>query len=230
MAALSSKGGPVQGLAAGAYVCLGVTDTGIGMDAETLRRCIEPFYTSKGIGKGTGLGLSMVHGLCAQSGGRLVMRSAPGEGTTAEMWLPAAAKTSAKAEHDEHDVVLASRGGTILLVDDDDLARESTAAMIAEFGYDAVQAGSGAEALEILRNGTRVNALVTDFLMPGMTGAQLGRQVRALNPQIPVLIITGYSRTEEIGDDFRRLTKPFRQIDLAEAIDAALVARKGATA
>ena len=221
------RAAPDSQLTPGDYVCIAVADTGMGMDAATLKRCIEPFYTSKGVGKGTGLGLSMVHGLCAQSGGRLVMRSAPGEGTTAEMWLPLSSSLPASPPQIEREPTPTDRRGTVLLVDDDELVRETTAAMIAEFGYRLVEAGSGEEALDVLRGGDPVDVLVTDYLMPGLTGAELARRTRALHPELPVLIVSGYSRTEEIGTEFARLNKPFRQIDLADRL-AELTSRAGA--
>ena len=207
-------------LAAGRYLCISVADEGKGMDEETLRRAAEPFYSTKGIGKGTGLGLSMVHGLAAQSGGALRIDSAVGKGTRAEIWLPA---TDARAGAGIAGTIappVLHGGGTILLVDDEELVRAGTAEMLEEFGYTVVQAASGAEALLILReNPARISAMVSDFLMPGMNGVSLAREARALVPDLPVLLITGYlNNVEGNAGGLPRLAKPFRQDDLATQV------------
>jgi signal transduction histidine kinase len=206
-----------EDLAAGDYIRVCVADDGEGMDEDTLRRAAEPFFSTKGLGRGTGLGLSMVHGLAAQSGGALRLESAPDKGTSAEIWLPLAesAADSGTAGAIGPDVV--HRGGTLLLVDDESLVRVGTAEMLEEFGYEVLQAGSGHEALILLREQRdRVRALVTDFLMPGMTGAALAKEARRIRPDLPVLLITGYlNSADALPDDLPRLAKPFRQADLA---------------
>ena len=205
-------------LAPGSYICLTVGDTGTGMDAETLRRCIEPFYTSKGIGEGTGLGLSMVHGMMGQLGGTLNILSVPGQGTTMALWFPC---SSEKAEEDSLEratVTPAMRRSTILLVDDEELVRESTADTLDRLGYDVVQANNGAQALELLAGPSVIDALVSDYLMPGMTGSELAELARRDRPELPVLLITGYTRLDEIGPELARLEKPFRQAELAARI------------
>ena len=206
-----------EDLYAGRYVRLCVADEGKGMDAETLRRAAEPFFSTKGVGKGTGLGLSMVHGLAAQSGGALRIFSEAGKGTRAEIWLPVAETCARAAAAGTTSEPVAHRGGTLLLVDDEELVRAGTAEMLEDFGYTVVQAGSGAEALLLLReNPARISALVTDFLMPGMTGAALAAEAREISPGLPVLLITGYLANPEPGaEDLPRLAKPFRQADLA---------------
>ena len=206
-------------LAPGDYVRLSVMDTGVGMDEATLRRAVEPFFSTKGIGKGTGLGLSMVHGLAAQLGGGLTLASAPGQGTTIDLWLPvgtapvtaedAPAPSTAKRSH-----------GQALLVDDEDLVRMSTADMLNDLGYEVTEAGSGEEALKLLGGGTRFDILMTDHLMPGMTGAELARAARALRPDLPILIVSGYAELDGLAPDLPRLTKPFRNAELAESLAA----------
>jgi PAS domain S-box-containing protein len=213
------------GLAPGTYVCLSVTDSGAGMDEQTLARATEPFFTTKGIGKGTGLGLSMVQGLAAQSGGQLVLRSQPGEGTTADIWLPAAIGWEEAAANQPatapdgaapHRIPL-----SVLAVDDDALVLAGTAAMLEELGHRVVLAYSGQKALEILRAHESVDLVVTDLAMPGMTGLQLAAAIRADRPSLPVLVATGYSETD--GDcDLPRVSKPFLPDDLARAIAACL--------
>ena len=205
-------------LGPGSYVCLMVSDTGSGMDAETVKRCVEPFYTSKGIGEGTGLGLSMVHGMMRQLGGALKIVSAPGEGTTMELWLSCSDEQIAMIDTEQAPSTVATRRSTILLVDDEELVRESTADMLDRLGYDVLQASGGASALKLLAGSTTIDALVTDYLMPGMTGRELAEQARRDRPDLPVLLITGYTRLDEIGPDLPRIEKPFRQADFAARV------------
>ena len=217
--------GRSNGLAPGAYVCVTVRDDGAGMDEQTLARAAEPFFTTKGHGKGTGLGLSMVQGLAAQSGGQLVLRSRPGHGTTAEIWLPAAAAPE--------DVVptqspAAPTGAapsrpslSVLAVDDDGLVLAGTASMLEELGHQVIMASSGQKALEILRDQHAVDLVITDFAMPGMTGLQLAAAIKADRPALPILVATGYSEVD--GDcAFPRVSKPFLPDDLARAIATCL--------
>jgi CheY-like chemotaxis protein len=172
----------------------------------------------------------MVHGLAAQSGGALRLSSKPGIGTTAEIWLPVAAAEVERIEpqniHDDVD----HPGGTILLVDDEELVRTGTAEMLEDVGYEVLQAGSGAEALVLLRKEAHtIDALVSDFLMPGMNGASLAHEARTIMPDLPVLLITGYSNAAEgLGPDLARLSKPFRQIELTSQV-AHLIKRRQAS-
>jgi PAS domain S-box-containing protein len=207
-------------LAAGRYVRITVSDNGAGMDEEVLQRATEPFFSTKGLGKGTGLGVSMVHGLAAQSGGALRLASKPGEGTRAEIWLPAAAAPEAVTLPPPPPPSVSHDGGTVLLVDDEDIVRTGTAEMLGDFGYTVLQAASGAEALAMLRaQGGEVDVLVTDFLMPGMNGAMLAQEAHQIHPELPVLLITGYSTLAEgPGAHLPRLNKPFRQSSLANQI------------
>jgi PAS domain S-box-containing protein len=208
-------------LPSGAYIHITVSDTGVGMDEATLRRAVEPFYSTKGLGKGTGLGLSMVHGLAGQSGGALVLKSRPGQGTCADMWLPVASEDaessaeSASAPASNIDPI------TILLVDDEPLVRSATAATLAELGHEVVEAVSGNDALEQLRTGAVVPQLViTDYLMPGMNGAELAREVRRSRPAMPILLLTGYANLEGVAaSDLPILAKPFREADLCAMIE-----------
>jgi len=205
-------------LAGGRYIVLRIADTGTGMDEETLRRAVEPFYSTKGVGKGTGLGLSMVHGLAAQSGGALTLSSTPGVGTTAELWLPVAAMPAEKMAAHRDEPISSMRPLTILLVDDEELVRHGTAEMLTEIGHEIVQAGSGAQALRLLRAG-HFDALVSDYLMPGMTGMELAIEARLIVPDLPVLLISGFGDvTDGDAGDIPRLAKPFRQRELAGAL------------
>jgi CheY-like chemotaxis protein len=192
----------------------------VGMDAATLKRAIEPFFSTKGVGKGTGLGLSMVHGLAAQSGGALLLSSKPGVGTQAELWLPVADEKAAASEQTQIEAIPAARPSTVLLVDDEELVRIGTAEMLMDLGYSVVQASSGAEALGLLRRGEiEVDLLVSDYLMPGMGGADMVREARKLRPTLPALLITGYTNlVQGPGAELPRLAKPFRQAELASRI------------
>jgi PAS domain S-box-containing protein len=206
-------------LRSGDYVRLSVADTGTGMDEETLARAIEPFFSTKGIGKGTGLGLSMVHGLASQLGGALTVSSKRGLGTNVEFWLPVSEAAPEAAEAGEIEARKADGAGTALLVDDEVLVRMSTADMLIDLGYQVVEAGSGEEALRLIDEGLRANLLVTDHLMPGMTGADLARLVRERRPNLPVLVVSGYAEAEAIAPDLPRLAKPFRQGELAARLE-----------
>lgn len=212
-----SPGDPLRGLQPGDYIALTVADDGIGMDEATLARAIEPFFSTKGIGRGTGLGLSMVHGLAAQLGGALTLESSPGAGTTVELLLPAATNAVAGREttgDEKHE----AQAGRALLIDDEELVRGSTAAMLEELGFEVVQCDSAATALARIEAGLTVDLVVTDHLMPDLTGAELARRLRSARPTLPVLIISGYAETDGIAADLPRLAKPFRQTDLARSI------------
>ena len=214
-----------DGLAAGRYVRLVVTDTGSGMDAAVLERAVEPFFSTKEPGKGTGLGLSMIHGLAVQSGGALRLSSRPGRGTRAELWLPATAARPADppTPTDPPAPAEPARPFTVLVVDDDALVAMGTAAMLADLGHAVVEADSGVRALELLRAGQPVDLLLTDHAMPGMTGAQLAQAARALRPDLPILLATGYADLPGgVGADLPRLGKPYDRRQLAARIEALL--------
>jgi CheY-like chemotaxis protein len=207
-------------VAPGQYVRLSVADTGTGMDEATLARAVEPFFSTKGVGRGSGLGLSMVHGLAAQLGGALTIQSKPGLGTNVELWLPVApaeadvvagTAQSKSAEVDPTPQV----HGTALLVDDEPLVRATAADMLSELGYAVVEAGSADEALRRMDEGIAPDLVVTDHLMPGLTGTELARILQARHPNLPVLIVSGYAEVDGIAPDLPRLTKPFLKSELA---------------
>ncbi|RXT55612.1 hybrid sensor histidine kinase/response regulator [Bosea sp. Tri-44] len=225
---------PQPGLTLGHYVRVRVSDTGCGMDEVTLAKAAEPFFTTKGPGKGTGLGLSMVHGLAAQFGGTLVLSSAPEQGTSVDLWLPVAGETLAPAVvfADAPDAIIARPfvARTILVVDDDALVSMGTAAMLEDLGHTAIEVMSGAKALEALTADQRIDLVITDHAMPGMTGAELARHIRRSHPNLPIILASGYAELPDDDGlaDLLRLGKPFAQAQLAAAIERAVLTSAGA--
>jgi len=220
-----TRAGERPRLPAGDYVCIRVSDSGIGMDEETLARATEPFFTTKGPGKGTGLGLSMVHGLAAQSGGLLHIESTPRHGTTVELWLPMAQATAAEAPAgDDAASEPTAVGHRVLIVDDDLLVLTGFGALIEDLGHSTIEAASAEAALAVLESGTPVDVIISDHAMPGMTGLELGRQVRARFPAIPFILATGYAELPAAPEEvaFTKLSKPCTQRDLGQAIQAAM--------
>jgi PAS domain S-box-containing protein len=199
----------------GSYLCVSVADSGVGMDEATRRRAVEPFFTTKGVGQGTGLGLSMAHGLAAQLGGVLRIHSEQGRGTTIEIWLPQSAAAEELAPTEGHGAVLKKREAVALLVDDEDLARASTADMLQDLGFEVHEAVSAEDALSRLNSGLQPRFLVTDHLMPGMSGTELARTVRVTHPDLRILIISGYAQGTGLDLNFPRLIKPFSRMELA---------------
>jgi len=213
------RSGAVPMLAPGDYVRLSVIDEGCGMSSDTLTRAIEPFYSTKEIGRGTGLGLSMVHGLAAQLGGGFSISSELGEGTSVDLYLPIASGEVSEAgiaatEHKGSS----GRRLSVLLVDDEDLVRFATAEMVRDLGHRVTELGSGAEALEHLRQGLDVDVVITDYKMPRMDGAELARQIHENHASLPVLIITGYTGISDEALNLPRLAKPFGQAEIAAAL------------
>jgi len=216
----------VPGLAHGRYVRLAVIDHGPGMDERTLARAADPFFTTKGVGKGTGLGLSMVHGLAAQSRGRLVLRSQPAVGTRADIWLP----TLAHGQPVPHLPLIAAAPITapaealrILAVDDDILVLSTLKALLEDMGHVVTAASSAERAIELLRGDDRYDLLLTDYAMPRLTGADVSRAARLSRPGLPIVLASGYA--ERPMDDFpgiQRLGKPFDRENLAQAIAQAI--------
>jgi CheY-like chemotaxis protein len=214
-------------LTPGPYVCLTVRDTGIGMDEATLQRAMEPFFTTKGPGKGTGLGLSMVHGVAEQSGGWFTLRSRPGEGTTAELWLPAAvghAPAMARGERAVSEAAADQPSLTVLAVDDDELVLTNTVAMLDDLGHLGIAASSGRQALDILKQRVSVDVVITDYAMPQMTGLELANAIKKQWPDIPGVIATGFAEmAEETDGSLPKLAKPFTEAELRGALDRILL-------
>jgi PAS domain S-box-containing protein len=206
-------------LAAGHYVCLSLTDTGAGMDANTLASAKDPFFTTKGLGKGTGLGLSMVHGFIEQLGGRFVLKSEPGQGTAAELWLPVATHADIASPAPVIEPVSSVPRLSVLVVDDDSLVLTSTVLLLEDLGHRVLSVTSGAQALNLFDQGEVIDLMITDMAMPHMSGAQLAHAVRLLKPDLPIILATGYAeRLEGFAAQLPRLPKPFTQLNLLEVI------------
>ena len=206
------------------FICITVTDNGSGMDPATLQRAMEPFFTTKGLGKGTGLGLSMIHGLAEQSGGKLILKSLVRCGTQAELWLPISLAAPATLDSSEQALpvqpVIPRSPLTLLLVDDDPLVLLISRAMIQDLGHRVVAAADGLQALALLEQQHDFDLVITDHLMPDMTGAELAGHLAQRYPTLPVLISSGYTDTSSVlPAGLPRLPKPFTQTELARAIE-----------
>ena len=225
---------------AGDYVVLSVTDTGTGMAPGVVARAFEPFFTTKGPGRGSGLGLSQVHGFAHQSGGGVLIRSRPGEGTEVRVFLPRASEAAPVAPPNTEREAGSPQGqATVLVVDDDEAVRAVTAQMLREMGYRVIEAESGAAALRVLARagmanegaageglapGEEVRMAVLDYAMPGMNGLELCWRLRLRRPGLPVLFLTGYADMASLVDEPASdvLAKPFRMADLAARMEALL--------
>jgi signal transduction histidine kinase/CheY-like chemotaxis protein len=220
-----------RGVPPGEYVMLSVHDTGMGMDQATQSMIFEPFFTTKAVGEGTGLGLSTVYGIVQQSNGVITVESEPGNGTTIRIFLPRILEpTESPREPVPPRAVPAApqHRATILLVEDDDGVRRLTRRVLEQYGFRAVEARTGIEALELLTlDHPRVDAVVSDLVMPGMSGKELVGRLRGLRPEIPVVYLSGYT-SEEVTDQIRAhprqtfLQKPFSPDALATALEELL--------
>jgi signal transduction histidine kinase/ActR/RegA family two-component response regulator len=226
LAFVASRAAPPAGLPLdGQYVRIAVTDSGEGMSPEVAARVFEPFFTTKGVGKGTGLGLSQVYGMAQQSGGAARIISAPGAGTTVEIWLRAdSGDSDSLARPAEPAAAVPRKGARILVVEDDDFVRTSMVASLEALGHEVAQAADGEAGLRELGRAAP-DLMITDYLMPGITGAELVRRARKDHPGLPMIIATGYADMKAIeqviGDDMV-LRKPFQLAELASSVDRAL--------
>jgi len=225
-ARLDSVTADTPALALGDYVCVTVTDTGVGMSAEVAARAFDPFFTTKPIGQGTGLGLSMIYGFARQSNGHVTIDSKIGQGTAVRLYLPrhhgdiaaAHATAASAAEH-------AATGEAVLVIEDEPVVRAVVVEMLAEQGYRTLEAVDGPSGLKILRSNARIDLLVTDVGLPGMNGRQVADQARETRPDLKILFITGYAESVAISDGFLQpgmemITKPFDLNHLAQRIRA----------
>jgi CheY-like chemotaxis protein len=214
------------GVAAGQYVVICVSDTGAGMDPETVERVFEPFFTTKDVGRGTGLGLSMVYGFVKQSGGHVKIYSEPGEGTCVKIYLPRLhANVQEEVVEEAALVPEGTRDETVLVCEDDDDVRAYSVEVLRELGYRVLEAHDGPSAMRLLeRQGGEVDLLFTDVVLPsGMMGNKLAEQARALCPKLKVLFTTGYARNAivhhgRLDPGVELITKPFSYAELAARI------------
>ena len=209
----------------GEYVAICVSDNGAGMSDEIRQKAFEPFFTTKEVGKGSGLGLSQVLGFAKQSGGGVRIDSTPAQGTAVRIFLPRTQRRRgeampAPAAFAPIDVSNAD----ILIVDDDNGVREVTAAMLRDLGYKVHEAGSGGAALDVLEHAEKIDLMLVDFAMPGMSGADVARQARASRPLMPTLFITGFADRAALAgvSESHIIGKPFHQNELAHKVRVAL--------
>jgi signal transduction histidine kinase/CheY-like chemotaxis protein len=210
-------------LTSGHYVAVSVSDTGSGMTEEVQAKAFEPFFTTKAIGQGTGLGLSQVYGVVRQSGGTVRIDTRLGQGTTVTVYLPRASDHAATRQLEPAVVPQGDRRGAILVVDDDPDVRELTVAFLELLGYTATAGESGRAALQVLELGADLDVLLIDYAMPDLTGAETIRLVRAMRPDLRILMMTGYADTaalEGIAGGNGILKKPFTRAELAAKIDS----------
>ena len=214
----------------GEYIELAICDSGTGMSEEIIARAFEPFFTTKEVGRGTGLGLSMVYGVARQSGGIARIESKPGEGTVVRLYFRRADTPVPANEPGQAGAVEPAgeaAGADILVVDDDPDVREFMTATLEDAGYLVREAGDGTSAMAAVRE-RLPDLVILDFLMPGMTGAEVAREIRALHPRQPILFVSGYSETDAIraaAPDAVLLAKPFRADALGKAVRQVLVGR-----
>jgi len=214
---------------AGEYVLLTVTDSGVGMDGETMQHLFEPFFTTKGLRKGTGLGMATVYGIVRQSRGWIDVASAPGSGTTVNIYLP---RTDAPVSGENLPAakIGSARGETVLIVEDQDTVRQLAATVLKEHGYCTIEAASGSEAMVLLRRQeTTIDLLLTDVILPGINGRELADQIRSQMPAVKVLFMSGYAgdalgRRGVLEDGLAFLQKPFTAAALLQKIETILAA------
>jgi PAS domain S-box-containing protein len=214
---------------AGAYVCIGVTDTGIGMSQETIDKAFEPFFTTKPIGQGTGLGLSMIYGFVRQSQGHIKIASALGRGTSVTLFLPRCnGDLAAEEAADPASVALpVGEGETVLVIEDEPIVRSLIVEVVADLGFTALEAADGPSGLEVLQSRQRIDLLISDVGLPGLNGRQVADAARLLRPGLKVIFMTGYAETAASAEGFLEpgmalITKPFAMADLAEKIRATI--------
>ena len=211
--------GQVPGLEAGDYIRITERDTGDGMEEATLKRATEPFFTTKGAGRGTGLGLSMVDGLVAQSGGAMRISSTVGAGTAVELWIPVAEFEMPEEARPKGTAPIAdTRSCQVLVVDDDPIVAAGTAAMLEDLGHHAIEVASAELALAVLGSHPDIDFVITDHAMPGMTGTELAERISRLWPRLPVVLASGYAELPADTLGLPRLSKPYRQEELARLL------------
>jgi CheY-like chemotaxis protein len=210
----------------GAYAMIEIADNGCGMDAATLARAYEPFFTTKRFGHGSGLGLSMAYGLVKQSGGGITLESQPGEGTTVRLVLPLS-RHAPEVPSPHHGAALPNAGELVLLVEDEPDVRRIVRELLTDLGYPVIEADHGAQALAMVAQIADIAIVLSDVVMPGdIDGRELGRRIRASHPHMRILLMSGFTdgAIDAQSGDLPLLTKPFIRQDLAQAL---LLAKRG---
>jgi CheY-like chemotaxis protein len=211
----------------GDYIELTISDTGVGMPADVAERAFEPFFTTKEVGKGTGLGLSMVYGMARQSGGTARIESEPGKGTAVKLLFRKAEEKPKEAAASADEPISASvpmAPQSVLVIDDDPDVRGFVVAALEEQGYRVRQASNGRDGLASIEQETP-DLVVLDFIMPGLSGADVARQILDKRPDQPILFVSGYSETDAVkrtAPEAPLLAKPFRAEALQKAVRGAL--------
>jgi PAS domain S-box-containing protein len=208
----------------GEYICLKITDTGAGMDAFTLQRVTEPFFTTKPEGQGTGLGLSMVYGFVKQSEGHFHIESVPGQGTTVYLLFQRASEKVDPPVVKSRSVSREVRDDVILIVEDKPEVLEYAEAVLSENGYKIITASNAKDALEIINGPDRIDLMFSDIMMPGgMNGVLLAREAQLARPNLKVLLTTGYTesaveRTDALGRPYPYVAKPYRRVEITKMV------------
>jgi CheY-like chemotaxis protein len=225
-----------QGARPGPYVAIALRDTGAGMTAEVQARIFEPFFTTKEVGHGTGLGLATVYGIVTQSEGFLEVKSAPGRGSMFGVYLPSVQGTGARSVSSLAESAVRSGGTeTVLLVEDEDAVRAVARRVLAKHGYTVIEARNGGEALSLLVRGDHaIDLVLTDAVMPQMSGPELAAAIESLRPELPVILMSGYTdadllRRGALASDTSILTKPFTVESLLRAVRVPLDRRARAS-
>jgi nitrogen-specific signal transduction histidine kinase/CheY-like chemotaxis protein len=215
----------------GDFVALTLTDTGMGIPPDLLPRVFDPFFTTKQADKGTGLGLSQVYGFATQLGGGAMLRSEVGRGTSITLFLPRAMDAPEASGSDAAPLQGPEPGGSVLVVEDNPDVAAVSAGLLEELGYQVQVAGGADEALGLIESGARFDLVFSDIVMAGsIDGVALGRKLRALRPELPVLLATGYSRAAEaVGAEFAILRKPFQLQELGRAAATLIAEAQGRT-
>jgi CheY-like chemotaxis protein len=222
----------------GDYLCVAVHDTGEGMTPEILERAFEPFFTTKGPGRGTGLGLSQVYGFARQSGGAVLIETAPDKGASVRIYLPLAREPEAETPDPEitappTDTESAGPGRRVLLVEDDGTVGDVIEAMLTDLGHTVLRAASAPEALVLLRRGVPIDLMLSDVIMPGgKTGVDLAHEAVALRPGLPVILSSGYTG-DTLGPaseaPWPLLRKPYDSETLARTVESVMAAEPAST-
>jgi two-component system cell cycle sensor histidine kinase/response regulator CckA len=201
---------------------LAVTDTGMGMDREMRQHIFEPFFTTKERGQGTGLGLATIYGIVTQSGGHIWLYSEPGRGTSFKVYFPRVGAPDTTGADGPSNVAMSTR---VLLVEDEETVRDFTRHVLERYGYEVVTAADGPMALDVASRDPRpIDALVTDVVMPGMSGRALATRLRELRPGLPILLVSGYTAetldtSTGLGAGMAFLSKPFSPDALIERLE-----------